>query len=158
MHIGCDEVYNLRVCPLCKAAAEFREDLFLNHVTEVATYVKEKGKIPIIWDDMLRVVTLRKLNESGIGALVEPMVWVYAEDVDRFVGWDSWEKYAEIFPTVWGAAAFKGAFGETLSIPPLSRHADNVDRWINVITRESPKWSLGTGGIVSRNVKLYAIS
>lgn len=61
---------------------------------------------------MLRIISVRRLNESGIGNLVEPMVWVYAEDVDRFVGWEAWEKYAEIFPTVWGAGAFKGAFGE----------------------------------------------
>jgi hypothetical protein len=77
------------------------------------------------------------------------LVWVYAEDVDRFVSWDAWEKYAMVFPTVWGAAAFKGAFGETLTIPPVSRHADNVQRWIEVVKRESPKWEKGIGGIVS---------
>lgn len=116
---------------------------------DVASYVRSKGRIPLIWDDMLRSIPVRKLNESGIGSLVEPMVWVYAEDVDRFVGWESWEKYAEVFPTIWAAAAFKGAFGETLIIPPASRHADNVQRWIDVVTRESSKWTQGVGGLVS---------
>lgn len=148
IHIGCDEVYNLRSCSLCTAASDFRDELFLKHVIDVATYVRSKGRIPLIWDDMLRSVSIRKLNDSGIGNLVEPMVWVYAEDVDRFVGWESWEKYAEVFPTIWAAAAFKGAFGETLSIPPASRHADNVQRWVDIITRESPKWGKGAGGLV----------
>ncbi|ODM87398.1 Hexosaminidase D, partial [Orchesella cincta] len=110
IHIGCDEVYT--------CASDYRDELFLKHVIDVASYVRSKARIPIIWDDMLRSIPIRKLNDSGIGQLVEPMVWVYAEDVDRFVGWESWEKYAEVFPTIWAAAAFKGAFGETLSIPP----------------------------------------
>lgn len=155
IHIGCDEVYNLRSCSLCTAASDFRDELFLKHVIDVATYVRSKGRIPLIWDDMLRSVSIRKLNDSGIGNLVEPMVWVYAEDVDRFVGWESWEKYAEVFPTIWAAAAFKGAFGETLSIPPASRHADNVQRWVDIITRESPKWGKGAGGLVCITVMSF---
>jgi hexosaminidase len=77
---------------LCTAATEFKEDLFLKHVIEVGSYVKQQGRIPIIWDDMLRIVSVKKLLESGIGKLVEPMLWVYAEDVDRFINWESWEK------------------------------------------------------------------
>lgn len=123
IHIGCDEVFNLRLCPLCKSVSHSKEELFLKHVTVVASYVRKRGKIPIIWDDMLRIISVRRLNESGIGNLVEPMVWVYAEDIDRFAG-NSWEKYADIFPTIWGAAAFKGAFGETLKIPPMSRYVE----------------------------------
>lgn len=82
-------------------------------------------------------------------------VWVYAEDVDRFVGWDAWDKYSRLFPTVWAAAAYKGAFGESLTIPPLSRHADNVAKWIEVITRESSKWSKGVGGLILTGWQRY---
>ena len=40
--------------------------------------------IPIIWDDMLRKIPAEKLQESGVGQIgVEPMVWVYVEDIDR---------------------------------------------------------------------------
>ena len=83
------------------------------------------------------------------------MVWVYAEDVDRFVGWESWEKYSSIFPTVWGAGAYKGAFGETLQIPPLARHAQNINRWLEIISRESVRWDLGVGGFVLTGWQRY---
>ena len=61
------------------------QSLFLQHVHRVGSYVKEqKGLVPIIWDDMLRKIPAEKLHESGIGSLgVEPMVWVYVEDIDR---------------------------------------------------------------------------
>ena len=44
----------------------------------------KKSLIPIIWDDMLRKIPAEKLQESGVGQIgVEPMVWVYVEDIDR---------------------------------------------------------------------------
>jgi hypothetical protein len=53
-------------------------------VHRLGKYVKEKKRlIPIIWDDMLRSIPAQTLIESGIGQYVEPMVWVYVEDVDR---------------------------------------------------------------------------
>ncbi|CAG7704513.1 unnamed protein product [Allacma fusca] len=155
IHIGCDEVVNLHMCSLCQSAFESRDEVFLHHVTRVASIVRKKDKIPIIWDDMLRSVPAKRLVDSGIGSLVEPMVWVYAEDIDRFVGWESWEKYSKIFPTIWAAAAFKGAFGETLTIPPLSRHAENSQRWVDVLTRESVRWQKGVGGLVLTGWQRY---
>lgn len=56
VHIGCDEVYNLHMCSLCQAAFEYRDEVFLNHVSRVAGLVRKKDKIPIIWDDMLRSI------------------------------------------------------------------------------------------------------
>lgn len=57
VHIGCDEVMNLRVCPLCTAHDETDDTFFLHHVTKVAQIVRDFGKIPLIWDDMLRSVS-----------------------------------------------------------------------------------------------------
>ena len=108
------------------------QSLFLQHVHRVGSYVKEqKGLVPIIWDDMLRKIPAEKLHESGIGSLgVEPMVWVYVEDIDRyaeiqqrnlqkdpriqpifpprFVYSYTWSIYAEVFKNMWAASAFKG--------------------------------------------------
>ena len=53
-------------------------------------------------------------------------VWVYAEDVYRFVPSMIWDKYAAVFPRIWSASAFKGAFGETLYIPNAKRHLEVV--------------------------------
>ena len=74
--------------------------LFLDHVRTVGSFVSKRGKTPLIWDDMLRniprtdiqviVVIIILVNScnyslqySGIGEIVEVMVWSYTEDIDR---------------------------------------------------------------------------
>jgi len=56
------------------------------------------------------------IADSGIGDFVEPMVWVYVENVNRFVNSMTWDSYASIFKHLWAASAFKGAFGERIFI------------------------------------------
>ncbi len=57
---------------------------------------------------MLRSIPEDTLAQSGIGESgVEPMVWVYVEDVDRFVDPVTWANYANVFSHVWVASAFK---------------------------------------------------
>lgn len=79
LHIGCDEVFRMGECSRCKSKRN--DDLFLSHVRSVANIVKRRWphlKI-VIWDDMLRRIHLKDLQNSKIGELVEPMIWVYAE-------------------------------------------------------------------------------
>ncbi|KAL0269395.1 UNVERIFIED_CONTAM: hypothetical protein PYX00_007145 [Menopon gallinae] len=155
LHIGCDEVFQMGECPICRQQQRF--SLFLSHVSRVANYVKKNYPrvTPIIWDDMLRQLPTQSLEEFRLGELVEPMVWVYAEDIYRFVPSMVWEKYAEIFPRVWAASAFKGAFGETIYIPNVKRHLENNLRWLEVMTAESSKFKFGFGGIVLTGWQRY---
>ena len=81
----------------------------------------------------LTIILKTNLKNSGIGKIVEPMVWVYIEDIDRynknvfllifgiymvyidiiiqplfrFVDSLTWRTYAELFNGVWTASAFK---------------------------------------------------
>ncbi|XP_037091338.1 hexosaminidase D-like [Pollicipes pollicipes] len=154
LHIGCDEVYHMGVCELCRT--QMRDDLYLEHVTRVARYVRERYNArPLIWDDMMRHIPGDVLRRSGIAELVEPMVWVYAEDVYRFVGPNVYDAFAEVFPHVWGASAYKGAFGETLTVPPITRHLDNTLNWLDVMRREGPKFSEGFRGLVLTGWQRY---
>lgn len=61
-------------CFRCRSKA--RDDLFLSHVKQVATYVRNKSPLttPIIWDDMLRHLPVSTMQLYDIGKLVEPMV------------------------------------------------------------------------------------
>ncbi|XP_014275818.1 hexosaminidase D isoform X1 [Halyomorpha halys] len=155
IHIGCDEVFQMGECSRCRIQS--RENLFLGHVSKVATIVKSlyKNVIPIIWDDMLRHLALSNLEQYHIGDLVEPMVWVYAEDVYRFVQYSVWDKYAAVFPRVWAASAFKGAFGETLYVPNVKRHLENNLRWLEVMSNEGLKFKNGFQGIVITGWQRY---
>lgn len=67
-------------CFRCRAKA--REDLFLSHVKQVATYVRTKSPVttPIIWDDMLRHLPVSTMQLYDIGKLVEPMVTIVLID------------------------------------------------------------------------------
>ncbi|KAH7948290.1 hypothetical protein HPB52_020260 [Rhipicephalus sanguineus] len=76
-----------------------------------------------IWDDMLRQISAEKLKP--LGKLVEPMVWTYVKDVYRFISYSNWATYSEAFEAIWAASAFKGAFGETLTVPNVRMHLEN---------------------------------
>ena len=151
LHIGCDEVYQLGQCPICSQKLlaantdpkntngyQDGKSLFLQHVHRVASYVKkQKNVIPIIWDDMLRTIPAQILHDSKLGDVVEPMVWVYVEDVDRFVDSLTWANYGEVFGHIWAASAYKGAFGERLYAVNVQRHVGNNLAWLEVMRRET---------------------
>ena len=86
---------------------------------------------------MLRNIPAHVLQESQLGQIVEPMVWVYVEDVDRFVDSLTWANYGEVFPHIWAASAFKGAFGERLFGVNVQRHVGNNLAWLEVMRRET---------------------
>lgn len=155
LHIGCDEVFQMGECDVCRL--ELHETLFLKHVRNVVNIVREKyNKLRIIiWDDMLRHLSQQTMLEMDLGLLVEPMVWVYAEDVYRFVQPPVWDKYASVFHTAWAASAFKGAFGETLYIPNARRHLENNLRWLDVMSQQSNGFKNGLSGIVLTGWQRY---
>lgn len=83
LHIGCDEVFQMGECQKCRL--ELHETLFLRHVKNVASLVHKHypNLNLIIWDDMLRHLSQKTMVDMKLGNYVEPMVWVYAEDIYR---------------------------------------------------------------------------
>lgn len=155
IHIGCDEVYRMGECAQCRQKTT--GELFLNHVTTIAHFIRMKWphlKV-IIWDDMLRGLTLSEMQHSQIGNYVEPMIWVYINDIYRFIPPMLWERYTRVFPTAWAASAFKGAFGESLMIPPIQRHLENNIRWLAVIAKEGSRFSKGFQGLALTGWQRY---
>ncbi|CAG2182173.1 unnamed protein product, partial [Oppiella nova] len=112
-------------------------------VHSVAEYVVRRHHvIPIVWDDMLRQMTTDVVRESGLPALgVELMVWSYVKDIYRFVPYSQWTQFAALFPRVWIASAFKGAFGETLTVPNARWHLENNMAWLSVAREQRPHFA-----------------
>ncbi|XP_077283958.1 hexosaminidase D-like isoform X2 [Arctopsyche grandis] len=77
IHLGCDEVYHINRCSKCQHRNMTTRQLFVNHVTEIVTYVKMRHPhlTPLIWDDMLRGFQPLELKKSGLGNIVEPVVF-----------------------------------------------------------------------------------
>lgn len=140
LHIGCDEVFYMGLCKKCNKYVYQKDILYLQHVTKIARLVKKKYEVvPIIWDDMIRRTSSRVLQSSGVGSLVEPMVWVYAEDVPSFFFPSMWHRYKMTFKNIWAASAFKGAFGRELVVPNAQRHLRNHISWLSAIATHSRK-------------------
>lgn len=145
LHIGCDEVYHLGTCQPCQDMQ--RNLLFTAHVSKIANHaIANYGVKPIIWHDML--VNFMEEEMMPLGNLVEPMVWVYAEDVDRFMPSYTWDRFAAVFPYMWTASAYKGAHGETLVVPDSKRHLVNNLNWIKAMREQEQKLKGGFKGIV----------
>ena len=125
LHIGCDEVFSLGQCGECAELDTSTTRLFVEHVKFVAEYVRERYNVtPIIWDDMLRHLYYHDLKP--LGSLVQPMVWVYAEQVEPYISNLTWHRYSTVFHSpVWAASAFKGASGETALLPEIRHHISN---------------------------------
>jgi len=152
LHIGCDEVFHLGECSQCLGNG--RTSIFIDHVTRVAKYVNNTHKVtPIIWDDMLRNFIVEEMQP--LANLVEPMVWVYAEDVERFVPSYTWDRYSQVFDYFWTASAFKGAHGETLVVPDIQRHLNNNLNWLTLMAQEEPRIRGGFRGIVLTGWQRY---
>lgn len=139
IHIGADEIWHLGMCQACMKRSQNNKygkaALYLDHVVEVAQFIKENYpnlKI-IIWDDMIRNIELKILQDYNIGNLVEPMVWLYTSIEEFKLGAPVWDKYGEVFKNIWGASAFKGATSSCQIIPIHKHHISNHEAWLREI-------------------------
>ncbi|XP_060802976.1 hexosaminidase D-like [Amyelois transitella] len=137
LHIGADEVWYTGVCSDCKKKLEGNAhgtvSLYLEHIQNLALFLKEKrpNLTILMWDDMLRPMSLDTLKSYKLGELVQPVVWDYNVVHHFNIPPDLWTKYSEMFPKVWAASAFKGANGINKVISPASRYVSNHVAWVN---------------------------
>jgi len=102
---------------------------------------------------MLRNIQPEKMRE--LGSLVEPMVWTYVKDVYRFIPYSTWSVFADIFPNIWATSAFKGAFGETLTVPNVKMHLENNQAWLDVMSEQHKSFKGSFRGIVISGWQRY---
>lgn len=137
IHLGGDEVWNLKSCAKCKESSMSASALYQHHMIPLFKFVQElKGKeiTPIIWDDMMRKWDVKSLKIMA--QFVEPMVWAYVPDLDNYYKFpeDMWKRYIKAFPKIWIASSFKGADKPVSNYPPISRHIMNHLSWLKIIS------------------------
>lgn len=76
-HIGGDEAQFLGYCPRCRSTMKKigKTGLYLKYINKICKYLKEQGKIPIVWDDMLS----RGEHPNLIDKLTKDVVIMYWE-------------------------------------------------------------------------------
>ncbi|KAJ0170834.1 hypothetical protein K1T71_013606 [Dendrolimus kikuchii] len=107
IHIGCDEVYHINKCTLCRQKRLVDLDIFVNHLQSVIGFVKEISpdtKV-LMWDDMFRGIN-SDLPKTILHD-TEPVYWDYKPKIT--ISHIDLMKYRRKFQNIWIASAFKGA-------------------------------------------------
>lgn len=145
LHIGADEVWHLGVCEKCREQMELNKwstgDLYLAWLRKVSMHIKEKFPqlTLIVWDDMMRSLSVDHLKKSGIGELVEVMVWRYNSlKLDFPEG--MFDRYSQVFDALWIATAFKGATGSSQVLPQIQDHVNNHLIWLQELQQQKHKF------------------
>lgn len=78
---------------------------------------------------MLNNVDPTMMKEMKLGELVEPVVWAYAENLNEYLMPDMWNRFAQVFPYIWGASAYKGADGPSRFWSNIPHYLQNHVSW-----------------------------
>ena len=137
IHLGGDEVWNLKTCSKCKESSMNSAELYQHHMIPLLKFVKElkSGEVtPIIWDDMMRDWDVENLKLMA--KYVEPMVWAYVPDLDNYYKFPNgmWKRYFASFPKIWIASSFKGADKPVTNYPPIDHHIQNHLSWLKILS------------------------
>lgn len=135
IHIGCDEVWSLLSCPRCiEQYGQDRNKTFINYVNKLIGYVCEKGKIPVIWHDMMG-----QCNDDEVRLLdnrVVVMIWLYnGLDVEQQVT-ELTKRFRAAGVEVMGAPAVRCHDGDDLqNLPHWAKRIANIDQWVNAAVK-----------------------
>lgn len=157
IHIGSDEAYYVGRCPKCRKLLESKfgnstEKLMLEHVTKIAKYIRKKHKITVLmWNDMFAEAEPSLMNSYKFGKLVQPVIWGYATDVEaeNYFPPGMFQRFSEVFPTVWIASSFKGANGPAQTFIDVKLYLQNHFSWISLIEHEKSKFPKLAGIILT---------
>ncbi|KAM4698602.1 hexosaminidase D-like [Rhinophrynus dorsalis] len=140
IHIGSDEVYHLGEGQDSKNWLNSNKGdlgkMFLTHAKEVVSFLHTNypDKRQMMWDDMLRKLSVENIKASEISQHVSPVLWIYDSDFDLGETEKLISKYQECgFPSIWFASAFKGASGPDRLWTPINMHMKNHQHWKKVI-------------------------
>ncbi|XP_043678011.1 hexosaminidase D-like [Vespula pensylvanica] len=143
LHIGADEVYQIGDCSRCVNTMVkkhwTKKQLFLDHVSKVASYIKEKYPqlTVLMWDDEFREISPQEIIDKDLHLMVEPVVWKYTTDPGSTLTDQLWESYGAVWKSVWVATAFKGATAPDRFYTDIPYHLENHEHWLEIIIEYS---------------------
>lgn len=125
IHIGCDETFLLGHCKQCAEYAEKhgKSRLFVDYVSAMCAIVRDLGKIPIIWADILLQ------NPDAADLLPSDIVvvdWNYGWGPDRFGNIDN---LLEKGITMWGASSLRSG-PDNIYLTQWNKHFKNLRDYI----------------------------
>lgn len=124
-HIGADETYLLGECATCRARAgqAGKSQLFVDYVNAMCRIVRDLGKRPLIWADMILK------HPEALDQLPDDLIvvdWNYGWDPDYFGDLDNLLARGV---EVWGAPALRSA-PDNLYLTQWKKHFDNLADYV----------------------------
>ncbi|MFD2330315.1 family 20 glycosylhydrolase [Cohnella sp. GCM10020058] len=143
LHMGCDEVWSLGECADCRASGLTREASFIAFVNRLAVRVRELGKTPMIWHDMLMHATHEEL--SALDPEVTVVVWIYGGHRMKRDALDMIGKLRRAGLSVIGASSVRCWDDEgDQNYPVIRNRVANVLRWTELAETEQLTGVIGT--------------
>lgn len=135
IHLGCDEVWSLGKCDLCKTRGISNERLFIEYVNKLIDFVCEKGKKPIIWHDMLS-----KCSDEDLKLLdnrVTVMIWLYSgRQIERNVA-NLTGRLRKFGITVAGGNSVRCNDSLcTQNTPKIDARISNINQWVKAASEQ----------------------
>lgn len=128
LHMGCDEVWSLGECPDCRASGLTREASFIAFVNRLAARVRELGKRPMIWHDMLMHATHEEL--TALDPEITVVVWIYGGHRMKRDALDMIGKLRRAGLSVIGASSVRCWDDEgDQNYPVIANRIDNIMNW-----------------------------
>lgn len=132
IHLGCDEVYSLCECSVCRERyGGSKGAAFISFVNRLVPFCLEKGKVPIIWHDMLDKCTDEEL--ALLDNRVQVMIWLYngrniGAEVAALAG-----KLRLLGIGIMGAPAVRSFdWKEHQNYPVIANRTDNLLQWRDI--------------------------
>ncbi len=70
-----------------------KQKLILWHISRVAKYLREKHNTRVLaWHDMFADSPENDLKQFQMTEMVEPVIWNYAEDLNRYLNARIWQR------------------------------------------------------------------
>lgn len=162
VHIGSDEVYHLGEGQDSKSWLNSNKGdlgkMFLQHLKKVVDFLHTQfpEKNQLMWDDMLRKLSIENIQASGITKYVSPVLWLYHGNFNMRQTESFISKYEKSgFKNIWFASAFKGASGPAQMWTPMDLHMKNHQEWKKVINKMSKFPKIHYSGIALTGWQRY---
>ncbi|CAD6199213.1 unnamed protein product [Caenorhabditis auriculariae] len=162
-HIGADEAFEFGVCAESlewirhNGAEGGKQMLALAHLKSIAQYVKALAGYStrvLAWHDMLKDFQPSLIRKLDLGAIIEPVVWDYSENIVTMND-HSFAVIAENFPTMWASSAFKGANFPAATFSDVRHYETNNRNWIGTKKQQQGKFQNGFRGIIITGWQRY---
>ncbi|MCX7804473.1 MAG: beta-N-acetylhexosaminidase [Planctomycetota bacterium] len=131
VHVGGGRPPFFGRCERCSKAVREKGEigLFMDYLARIGRILHEAGRVPMLWDDMLRDAAPDQLKRLPKGAVVVCRMFEGKGGQYRPEHLPMLDKYAKAGLTVYGCACVRGASAPHSNAPDYRERMDNVDFW-----------------------------